>query len=428
MESKIHKLPKSEVEIKVELSPAEMEKYINGALLDFQKKLEIDGFRKGKAPQEIVEKKIGKENIIVDAADSAIREILPKIILENKIEMISEPEIDILKIAPGNEFIFRAKAAVCPEINLPDYRKIAPDIKRKQVFVEEKEVGDALEWLRRSRAKIYLKNGPAEKGDFVEIEYWSQDMPELDKKQGKKDAFILGEGGFLAGFEEKLTGMNAGQEKNGVAVEIPGKKAENPEAGGKINLNVKMVSVKKAEFPEISDQFAKEAGNFKDLSDLKKSVKEGIKMEKEALESQRISNEILEKICGRSDFEIPEKPILNEQKQMLDDFKRHLGEKLNITFEEYLKRAKKNEKEVADSFLPEAKERIKRFLILKKIAEREKIGAEDREIDEEINNILKKYPDAEKAKKDIDSERLKAYTKSAIINKKVFKLLESLVS
>jgi len=428
MKSKIHKLPKSEVEIRVELSPAEMEKYINEVLLGFQNKLEVDGFRKGKAPRDIVEKKIGKENIIVDAADSAIREILPKILLENKIEIISEPEIDILKIAPGNEFIFKAKAVVCPKIDLPDYRKITSDIKRKQVVVDEKEVNDALEWLRKSRAKIYLKNGPAERGDFVEIEYWSKDMPELDKKQGKKDAFVLGEGGFLAGFEEKLTGMSAGQQKSGVAVEITDKKSEKPETGRKISLDVKMVSVKKVEFPEINDQFAKGIGNFENLSGLKKSIKEGIKMEKETLEGQRVSNEVLEKICGFSCFEIPEKLILNEQKQMLDDFKRELKEKLSVTFEEYLKRAKKTEKDVADPLFPEAEERIKRFLILKKIAEREKIGAEDQEINKEINDIFKKYPSAEKAKKDLDLERLKAYTKNAIINKKVFKLLESLVS
>ena len=446
MKSTIKKLPKSQLEIEIEVSPEELDGFVNQATLNLGKDLEIEGFRKGKVPKEIIEKKVGPEKILVDAADLAIKENYKKVILENKIEAISEPEIDILKLAAGNPFVFRAKVSVLPEIKLPDYKKIATTVKKNKVFVEEKEVEDALKWLKRSRAKFILKNDVAQIGDFVEIEYWSSQIPELNQEAGKKDAFILGEARFIPGFEEELIGMKAGQEKE-ISLTIPPDhhlknlagpvrgyqdkdKAQSPQtsngAGKKVQFRTKIISVQKVEFPEINNQFAQNLGNFKDLSALRKNIKDGINLEKEQAELQKVRNEILEKISQEMEWVIPEALIENEKNRMLEEFRQNVSNNLKISFADYLAKTKKSEKEIKESFLLEAQKRVKNFLILKKIGRIEKIAVSENEITEEVNKIIRRYPDIKKVKKELDPEKLKVYTELVLRNEKTFKLLESL--
>jgi len=173
MKSSIKKLPKSQVELEIEVSAEEFDKYIERATFALGKDLEIQGFRKGRVPREVIEREMGREKILAQAVEQAVKENYVKAILDNKIEAISQPEIEILKLAHGNLFRFRVKTTALPKIDLPDYKKIASDTKRKEVLVAKKEVEDAFFWLQKSRAKFILKNRPAEKKDFVEIEFSS---------------------------------------------------------------------------------------------------------------------------------------------------------------------------------------------------------------------------------------------------------------
>ncbi|MBZ9578106.1 trigger factor [Patescibacteria group bacterium] len=392
MRVKINKLPKSQIELEIEVPADEFDNFIERATLNLGKDLEIRGFRKGKAPKNIIEEHIGPEKILIEAGDLAVNETYKKAVLENKIEAIFQPKIEIKKLAKGSDLVFSAKTAVLPEIKLPDYRKIASNIKRNKVVVEEKEIENALKWLQKSRAKFTLKNQPAQKGDFVEIEYWSAQI----QGEGRKDAFILGEGHFIPGFEEKLIGMKAEEEKDGVSINIP----ENhpfQKLGKQITLKVKMKSIQNVELPKVDDQFAKSLGKFENLNALKNNVKEGLNLEKERVESQRVREEILEKISQASKSEIPEVLIEQEQKQMLEDLKKMVSERLKIPFEDYLKKLKKTEKEVIDSFLSQTQKKVKNFLVLREIGKRE-----------------------------LDSEEIKKYTQEAEKIEKIFQLLENL--
>ena len=424
MKSNTKKISESELEVEIELSFKELEAFIEKAVLEAQKDLEVEGFRKGKAPKNIVEEKVGKENLLVNAADLAIRENFKNFIIENKIELLTEPEIDILKIASGNPFIFRAKLSVLPEITLPDYKQIAAQVKRNKVLVQENEIEGALTWLSKSRAKFILKNDKAEKGDFVEIEYSSPDISEL--KEVKKDSFILGDARFIPGFEEQIIGSLVKEEKE-FSLDIPENHQLKNSAGKKVKFKLKIISVQKVEFPEINDEFAKSIGDFKNLEALKNNIKEGINIEKEQAESQRIRAEILEKIGQKTRLKVPQKLIENEQNKMLEEFKNHLSATAKVSFQDYLKNTKKTEKEIKDTFVKEAETRAKNFLILKEISKKEKIETSKEEIEQEMDKILKNYPDIEKAKKDIDSDRLKIYTELVIRNEKTFKLLESFI-
>jgi trigger factor len=460
MKVSIQKLPESKIQLEIELPTEEFNKFIEKATQDLGKDLEIEGFRKGKVPKEIVEKEIGLAKILEEAVQLAIKENYPQAILENKIEVISQPEVEILKLAPGNPFIFRAKTQVLPEIKLADYKKIAFRIKKNEVLVEDKEVENALSWLQKSRAKFTLKSGPCQKGDWVEIEYFSK---EIENERKINDAFILGEGHLISGFEENLLGMESGQEKEfplifpdnylpkrsegwrrADAPRLPKRsegwrRADAPRpqkdiAGKKVNFKAKMKSVQKMELPEINDQFAKGLGKLENLDGLKKSLKEGLNLEKEMEESQRVREEILREISQNSEFQVPEILVIKEQERMLEFLKEEVSQKLGISFNDYLAKIKKSEKELLDSFLPEAREKVKNLLVLREISKKEKIDVSDEEIKEEINKILKNT-DIKKAEGidphtkfgvGVDPEKLKDYTKEVLINEKTFKFLESL--
>jgi len=297
------------------------------------------------------------------------------------------------------------------EIKLPDYKNIASKIKKKEVTVEEEEIEKSLKWLQQSRAKFSLKNAPAEKGDFIEIEYQIN-------KQGSvlKDGFILGQGHFVPGFEENLIGLKSGEEKKDFILNQSGKESK---------IDFKLNSVQKVEFPEINDQFARSLGDFENLDNLKNSIKNGIALEKERAEEQRRKQEILEKISKGTEVEIPVILIENEKNKMLEDLKKLVLERLKFSWEEYLKKIKKTEKEILNSFEKEAQSKIKNFLILEEIGKREKIEVPEQEITEEVNKVLRHFPSVKEAEKNIglDLQQFKEYTKIILRNNKIFEIL-----
>lgn len=140
MEVSIQKLPKSKVELKIKLPVEEFKRFLEKATFELGKDLEVEGFRKGRAPREVIEREIGFRKILAEAAQEAIKENYKKAILENKIEAISQPKIEVLKLAPGNPFEFKAEIQILPEVKLPDYKKIASQIKKREVSVSKEEI------------------------------------------------------------------------------------------------------------------------------------------------------------------------------------------------------------------------------------------------------------------------------------------------
>ena len=324
------------------------------------------------------------------------------------------------------------------QINLPDYKKITSQVKKREVLVSEKEIEESLSWLQKSRAKFSSKTGPSQEGDFVEIEYSS---PQLEMGKVFKDALILGQGHFLQDFEKNLEGMSFGEEKE-FSFQFP---ENNPAlsqkgsglAGKKVDFKIEMKSVQKVELPEINDQFAQNLGRFENLMALKQSLKEGLNLEKEKEETQRVRQEILERISQNTTFDIPEILIELEKNRILEDLKKIVLQNLQISFENYLTKINKSEKELLDSLSDQAQKRVKNTLILKEIGKREKIEVSEEEVKNEINKILKNHPSTKIAEKELDPvrnkflngvdlEKLKEYTKEVLFNEKTFQFLTSL--
>jgi trigger factor len=435
MKFDIKKLPKAELELEIEVPEKEFDIFYKKAVLELGKDLEIEGFRKGKAPENIIIEKIGKEKILMEAAEMAIKENYKKVVLDNNIEAISQPEISIIKIpeitdsgptADQKKLVFKAKVVVLPEVKLPDYKKIAAGKRRNKILVESGEVEESLKWLLKSRAKFSLKNSPAEAGDFVEIRYWSKEIPEINRPEGQRDAFILKEGGLIPGFEDNLIGMKNNEEKE-FSLDLPLDYIDKNLAGKKVLFKVKMDLVQKVEIPEANDEFVRSLGKFSSLDDLKKSIEEGINMEKERAESQRIRSEIIKDISEKTEVEIPEILIKKQQELLVHDFKHKIEDGLKISFEQYMEKIKKTEKEIIDSFYEEAKKRAKEFLVLREIGKQEKIEVKENEIKEEADKILRHYRNINEAERDFEVEKLKEYVKEIIRNEKIFAMLEKLV-
>jgi trigger factor len=419
----IKNLEKSQIEMQFLVEPAELAKSYQEALVELGQEIKIEGFRPGHVPEKIIEQKLGKMAILEEAAEHAISENYRKAVLESKITPISQPQVEIKKLAPENPLEFKILVFVLPEIILPDYQKIAEQIKRKEISVTEKDIADSLTWLQKSRAKFSLKNAASQKGDFVEITYSS---PALENNKEYNDGFILGEGKFLPGFEENLENLKDGEEKK-FSVDFPKDYPHQPLAGKKVDFLAKIKSVQKAELPELSDEFAKTIGGFDSLEALKKNIKEGLNLEKEREEAVRLRQEILEKITKEAKAEIPEILLEREKMQLLEELKENILRTFQMEFADYLAKIKKTEKEVLESFASQAQKRVLGNLSLKELARKEKIEATDAETEEEINRFLKQYPDIKAAQKSFDPERLKEYIKDVIVNEKVFKFLESLI-
>ncbi len=434
MKTEIKKLPKSEIEIEFELTEKEFQEHFEHALEHLKHHVKVDGFRQGQAPAKMVEDKLKPEMLLMEAGDHAVKHVYTNYIIDNKLEPIGEPEVQITKIAKNNPFLFKVKITVLPDIDLPNYKEIASHIKGKGISVEPHEVEEALNYLQKTRAKFTEKNpsspdGSSGRGDFIEIVY---EMKEAAPQGGAslaplgreiKDRFILGEGGFMQGFENGLMGMKAGEEKK-IIVKFPENAPRKDLAGKDAEFLVKMISVQKMELPEINDEFAKQLGAFDTLVALKESLNSGITLEKTEAEKQRKRGEILTKISEKANFEMPEKLVEYEQERLFEDMKNQISQNVKISFEEYLASIKKTEGELKETFKKEAEKRIKSFLVLRQIGKQENIKIEDKEIEEEMNKNIKNYSKEELKK--IDINQLKEYTKDVIHNEKVFQLLENL--
>ena len=428
MKIDIKQLPKSEVEMIVELDSTEWGKFVSEATRELAREVKIEGFRPGNAPKEMVEQKIGQGHILEAAADLAVRRTYPRVLEEKHIDAIGRPEVRVLKVAMDNPFEFKIKTAVVPPIKLADYKKIAQADKPKtkdQIKVEDKEVQESLNWLQKSRTKYVTVVRPAQKGDRVEVDFVAkQEGKMIDNGESKNHPLLIGEGQFVPGFEDQLVGLKENETKN-FSLVFPENFAAKNLAGKLVDFEVKMNLAQEPQSSELNDEFAKSLGKFETLDALKNNIKEGIAMEKENKAKEAWRAKVLQEIVKKSEVELPEILVQAETAKMSEEFKDNLMQ-MGLEYGEYLKNISKTEEDLKKDWLPKAVERAQAGLILRKIGDLEKAEVTELEVEEEINHIIKHYPDWDAVKAKIDMERLAEYTKGRLRNEKVFALLENL--
>lgn len=339
MDVKVTDLDGSQKEVFVSISVEDMQPYLKSAALSISQTQTIKGFRKGKAPYEVVELLVGRDTLWRQASIDAVEKTYVKVIKDNDIDPVGRPKVDITKMVAGNDVEFKAIIPTMPSFELPDYKKIAKDVLEKQeavssVEVTEHEIQDALEHLKNSRSG------------------------------NKKD-----------------------------------------------------------EQSELNDEFARSLGNFKDLDDLKKNVREGMVQEKEQHNKEVKRLRVINAIREKTTMQVSDSLIEEEIDKMEDDL-RNRTSALDVSFEDYLKKMGKKIEELRESWRDKAKERVESTFILKEIADKEKIEPKEEDVTEHANKYLSHFESADAAEKKISPDMLKSYIYDMLRNEEVLKFLE----
>jgi trigger factor len=419
MNYKITDKSESSKEIEITVPLEDMQNYLEQAAVNL--KLEIKGFRPGKAPLKIVQDAVGEEKLWHKAVHLAINETYFKAINETNMEAISSPQIEIDEIKINQPLTYKASVAIIPELSLPDYKKIAKETfsDKKDVEIETKEIDEAINMIQKSRAKAVRVLRESKNGDEVIVDFQGKiDNTLQEGLKGDKVSIVLGEKRFIKEFEEEIVGLKEGDKKD-FTIKIPFTKGDHKN----VEFNVEIVSVNERELPQIDDDFAKSLGDFSGIEDLKEKIKDNLKVEKEFKKNQSLRVKAIEMIGKESKTEIPELLIEREIDNMIQDLKLQLSQ-AGLSLKDYLGQEKKEEKDLREEWKPEAQKRIKTSLVLREIAKKEKIMIDEKELKKEVDNYLSQISD-ENTKKKIEIDQLEIYLRERITNEKVFQLLES---
>ncbi|PJE58411.1 MAG: trigger factor [Candidatus Portnoybacteria bacterium CG10_big_fil_rev_8_21_14_0_10_36_7] len=423
----VKKLPLSEIELSVTISKENFEKFYDGALARVSMAVEVPGFRPGKVPKDMVQDKVGVNEVLDEAARDAVGDTFWKTLEEKNILPINQPKIQILTLSKGSPLTYKAQVSVLPEIKLPDYKKIAQKVlkNKQEVKVEEKEIDETLKYLQSTRASHITVARPAEKGDRVEIDFQAKrNGVVIEGGQSKNHPLIIGQSKFVPGFDDNLIGLKEGEDKI-FSLQFPSDYHQKDLAGQNVQFETKMRLVQKVKEPELNDEFAKSMGKFEHLGALRASVQEGIKLEKDKKEKDRARHEAIDMIAKETEMEMPEVLIERELNQMIGEFKNN-ATNMGLNYEDYLTHLKKTEDELKKGWRGQATERAKVALVLRELALKENIKPDEAEVETEMDKLLKQFKSTNEAEQSFDTEHVRDYTRTILKNEKVFQYLENL--
>lgn len=413
----------STVKLTITVAPAEYDKYLRSQALELGEKINIPGFRPGKAPYDVIKNQVGEMKLLSEALNEIVAETYRQAILEQKLRPAMPPKIDVTKVAPGNPIEYQAEIITIPTVTLPDLTKIK--IKKQAVKVTDAEVAEALNELRKMRAKEALKSDGAVIGDKIEFDLKS--VVSDDSAPGeevKNQTMILGETELVEGFKENLLGMKSGEEKT-FTVKFPDKYHQPRYAGKDVAITVKIKAVWQIDLPELGDEFARAVNQqFPTLEELKKQLAENIQLEKTQTEEERAERIMIEELIKQSTFSQIAPPL---QTDMLDKIMADMRENIERgagQWEAYLQSIKKTEADLRAEFAPEADRRIKVDALIAEVMETQKIEVDDSKVREELNRFLAQFPSVEVARQRIDLERLKTNLRSHLLVQEVFAWLK----
>ena len=379
----------------------------------------IPGFRKGKAPFNIVERMYGDEIFYEDAFNELVPSIYEKEIEDNKLDVVSKPEINIVKMKKGEDLVFTAIVQTKPEVKLGKYKGI--EIQKIEYKVDKKDVDHELEHMQEHNSRLVtVDDRPLENGDTATIDFEGfVDGVAFEGGKAEGHELEIGSGTFIPGFEEQLIGMELENEKE-IKVTFPKEYFSKDLAGKDATFKVKLHDIKKKELPELDDEFAKDVSEFDTLEELKKSIKEKLTKNKEQREKYETEEAVLKAVCEDSKLDIPSGMIELEIDNMLKDFEQRLSYQ-GLNLEQYLKMIGKTEEEMRKEYEPQAIEAIKSRLVLEAIMKAEKIEASEEEIKAKMEEMAKSYgKDVEELSK---NENLKNYLAEGIKSEKALEFI-----
>ena len=405
MNCKVEKTNKAnEVKLEITIESEKFDEAIKKVYFKSAKYFNIPGFRKGKAPMQIVEKYYGKEIFYEDAFNDVAGEALEEAVETNKLQVVSRPDIEVTQIEKGKDLIFTAIMQTKPEVKLGKYKGI--EIKKIEYNVTDKDIDHELEHMQEHNSRlITIEDRPVEKGDITTIDFEGfVDGKAFEGGKAQGHELEIGSNTFIPGFEDQVIGMKNDEEKD-IKVKFPDEYFSKELAGKDATFKVKVHEIKKKELPKLDDEFAKDVSEFDTLKELKEETQDAI----------------IEEICKNIEVEIPSGMIETETENMLKEVEQRLSYQ-GLKLDQYLQMMGKTKEEMEKEYEPQAIDAIKSRLAIEAIIKEEKIEATDKEVEEKLKEMAKNYG-KENDEQFLKNENVKKYLKEALANEKTIDFL-----
>ena len=404
MSTQVEKLEHNMVKLTVEVSAEEFAKAVKAAYNKNKNKITIPGFRKGHAPQQLIEKLYGPVIFFEEAANALINQTYNEEAESTGLEFVSRPEFDVDQIEKGKPFIYTATVAVRPEVKLGQYRGL--EVTRQETLVSDDEINEELKREQEKNSRLVEVDRPVQDGDTVILDYsGSVDGEKFDGGTAENQTLVIGSGSFIPGFEEQLVGM-AKDETKDITVTFPEEYHAENLAGKEAVFTCTIHKIQEKELPELDDEFAQDVSEFETLDEYKKSIMDRLTERKQRSAKAAQENEAVDKVIAASEMDIPEAMIDSQVTSMYQDYARQLQSQ-GIPIDTYLQYMGTTEEKVKSDMRPQALKQIQTRLVLEEVAKAESLEPNDLRLEEEIDKIAKQYQmETEKLKQSIgDFER-----------------------
>ena len=417
MSLQVEKLEKNMAKLTIEVSAEEFDAAIEKAYQKNKGKINIQGFRKGKAPRQMIEKMYGVGVFYEDAANIIIPDAYSKEVSECKeVEIVSQPEIDVVQIEKGKPFIFTAVVALKPEVELGEYKGIkvevaAPEVKDEDV---EAELKKAQEEQART---IPVEDRPVADGDITTIDFEGfVDGVAFEGGKGTDYALTIGSHSFIDTFEEQLIGKNIGEEVE-VNVTFPEEYHAEELKGKPALFKVVIKEIKTKELPELDDDFAQDVSDFDTLAEYKEDIKNKLLEKAEKAAKNEKEEKLIDAIIADSKMDIPEAMIETQQDQMIREFANRIASQ-GLSFDQYMQFTGMTMDMMKEQMKPQALKRIQVRLVLEAIAAKEAFEITEEDIEKELETMASMYQmDIAKLKEIVSDNEKEAMKKDIAVSK-----------
>lgn len=420
MNVKVEKKENSVVEIEFTMDKEQFNAELDKAFKQNAKKFKVPGFRNGMVPRAVVEKTYGEGVLYEFVIENTVDEAYRTAVIENNLEIVSRPELDIKQIGKDKDFIFVVNVCVKPEAKVSDYKGI--EVKKVSTRVTKKEVEEELESIREKNARIVtvedreLKNGDISVIDFEGF----VDGVAFEGGKGENFELTIGSGQFIPGFEDQMVGMKVDEERD-VNVKFPEEYHAENLAGKDATFKVKLHEIKEKVLPELDDEFAKDVSEFDTLEDYKKDLNKKVKERKENQAKAQKEQEAIEKFIEKVEVVVPEGMIDEEVEKMLEEMNANLSyQGLNIDM--YLQYMGMSLEDYKAQMRDQAAKRIKLNLGLEAVAAEEKVEVTDEEIDAKIKELSAQYGAGDEESL-IKNENARNYMRQQLSQEKIMKVI-----
>lgn len=418
MSVQVEKLEKNMAKLTVEVPAESVEKAIQTAYQKMRKSINIAGFRKGRAPRQLIEKMYGKEVFYNDAIDEMLPKAYGDAVDECGEEIVSRPKIDIVQMESGKPFIFEAEVAVKPEVTLGTYKGV--QVEKAPIEVNDAEVEAEVIKEREANARtITVEDRPVADGDIVSLDFEGfVDGVPFEGGKGENYELTIGSGAFIPGFEEQLVGAEA-QKDLEVNVTFPEEYHAKELAGKAALFKCRVNNIRVKEIPEVDDEFAQEVSEFDTLDEYKADIRERLLKDKEA-EAKKIKEDaVIEKIIGEAQMEIPDAMVDFQTEQLMDDFAQRMQAQ-GLSLQQYFQFSGMTEEQYREQMRPRALQNIQSRLVLEAVAQAEGLEVTQEDVDAEMQRMAEMYKmDVERIKELFGEYQLGEMKKDLAIQKAI---------